>query len=399
LSPRLALALALLVSSPLSAAAAPALLKPARVLRPEAGYFEEALALDPDGRRLAVVRTDGATFSRLDLFDLTTGKVTSSLNLGATRNVEQVHLLAPGKGVVLIAHEPQSEQLVAVQIDEGGKLVGKAGPAMAFAIAEVAGETAFVAMDKKVAMRDGLPGETAYSVTALRGAGLAPIGKPRLTSVSAEGELRDPDAKKAAGAVRMVAFFDAFTRILGERAGGYDRKKDFRRPSRMVVLDALTGKVASESEIEDVFGWALTTKLRAEHPNRTVFAQLNQDQTGLDLITPAGKKVPLGLAAPFRLYDQTSLHDQEGEGSEKGTYYFSLAIDPVNPDAIARKKADKPQLDLYAADVRRGSCTLRGRILLPRPVSWKAGYGRLVVLKRFKSFTRGGDELELYDLP
>ncbi|HET6284304.1 MAG TPA: hypothetical protein VFH73_25330, partial [Polyangia bacterium] len=60
---------------------------------------------------------------------------------------------------------------------------------------------------------------------------------------------------------------------------------------------------------------------------------------------------------------------------------------------------DLPMLDLYAVDVAKGSSSHRLRIMLPRPVTWKAGYGKLVVLKRFKSFTRGGDALDVYDIP
>ena len=41
---------------------------------------------------------------------------------------------------------------------------------------------------------------------------------------------------------------------------------------------------------------------------------------------------------------------------------------------------------------------LRGRVFIPRAVTWRTGYGKLVVLKRFKSFTRGGDELGVYKL-
>jgi hypothetical protein len=165
----------------------------------------------------------------------------------------------------------------------------------------------------------------------------------------------------------------------------------------MVVMDALTGKVASESEIEDVYAWALASKLRGERPNHTTFAQLNQEQNGFDVVDALGRKQPLPLAVPFRLYDHRTLHDQEGP--EKGAYYVSIAIDPVNPDAVARKKADLPMLDLYTVDVARRTSAHRARIMLPRPVTWKAGYGKLVVLKRFKSFARGGDALDVYDLP
>ena len=51
--------------------------------RPQApeGYFDEAFALEPGGARLYLVRTDGATFAKLEVVDLATGKTTSSFDL------------------------------------------------------------------------------------------------------------------------------------------------------------------------------------------------------------------------------------------------------------------------------------------------------------------------------
>lgn len=372
-------------------------LQPAQVLRPATGFFDEAMALDPSGHRVALVRTDGATFAKLEIFQVATGQALSSWDLATDYNVDSIHLLPEGQGVLLVARRPGAEELFAIYLDGAGRPGGKTGPATAFAMAELNDaekKSILIAMEKKVAAggaRAGSTGPVTYSIAAFRPEKLEPVGKPRSYRVAAGGELLSANLK-------MVDFFDGFSRLLGERAGGYDRKTDFRRPSRQVVLDTLSGKIVAESEIGDVYGWALTTRLRAQGPNRTVFSQLNQDGSGLEMIAPGGQKTPLALAVPFRLYDHDALHDEEGQGPERGIYYFSLPIDPLNPDAVARKKADRPYLDLYAADVARASCVLRGRIALSRPVSWRTAGGEWAVLKKFKSFTRGGDELELYHL-
>ncbi len=65
---------------------------------------------------------------------------------------------------------------------------------------------------------------------------------------------------------------------------------------------------------------------------------------------------------------------------------------------MARQKADLPMLDVYSADVASGTAKLRGRVFTPRPVTWRSRGDVLVVLKRWKSFSRGGDELQVYDL-
>jgi hypothetical protein len=390
---------------------APAPMKPRHVLRPEKGHFDDALAIDPAGRRAALIRTDSASFSRLEIIDLGSGKVISSVTLDTpTVDVEELHLLEEGKGTIMIVRDPASEQLFAALIDAAGKQVAKTPPATAFGRSP-APEALLVAMEKKATGKD-----TTYVIKAFRPETLATVGKPRSYRVSSEGMVKSPD-------VKLIAFFDGYSKLLTLRLGFYDKKRDFRRPNRMVILDTLTGKIISETEIEDVYAWAVTTKLRLEQPNRTAFTVLNEDHKGIELVNPAGKRIPLTTAVPFRLYDTLSLKEQDGP--EPGTQYFSLSVDPVNPDAVKRQKADRPYLDLYSiawgrsgsaapsplreglgtlpgsplqSNVAQPRAVLRARIELPRPVSWRAGHGRLVVLKRFKSFSQGGDELELYDL-
>jgi hypothetical protein len=109
-----------------------------------------------------------------------------------------------------------------------------------------------------------------------------------------------------------------------------------------------------------------------------------------------GKKQPAALAVPFRVYDPKSLRVEEGPAPKQLT--FGIAVDPVNKDAVQRQKADLPMLDVYSADVGSGSVKLRGRVFTPRPVFWHTRGDVLVVLKRFKSFSRGGDELQIYEL-
>jgi hypothetical protein len=152
--------------------------------------------------------------------------------------------------------------------------------------------------------------------------------------------------------------------------------------------------------------------MRQEHPNRTAFVQLAganagptvpgdaavKAATGVELVDAEGRLVPLGLAVPFRLYDRLTLKDQEGPAP--GVLTFALEIDPVNADAVARKKADSRALDVYS--VRPGATAearFRVRVALDaQPIVWSAAGDRVAVLHRFKSFARGGDRIDVYDL-
>ena len=105
---------------------------------------------------------------------------------------------------------------------------------------------------------------------------------------------------------------------------------------------------------------------------------------------------PATLAVPFHLYDPKSLRVEEGP--VPGQLTFGLAVDPINKDAVQRQKVDLPMLDVYSADASQGAVKLRGRVFTPRPVTWRSRADVLVVLKRWKSFSRGGDELQIYEL-
>jgi hypothetical protein len=292
---------------------------------------------------------------------------------------------------VLIARDKPDDlaPLYAYRFDADGKQVAKVGPATAFGRPPADGTSRaklLVGFDRKLGPKGA---EATYTVTPHDLATLAPAGKPRVWKTDVAGETKNPTA-------RLIGFFDGYSRVLGERPGAYNKAEDVRAPPRMLVMDALSGKVTNETEIANVEGWAVTGILRREHPGRSLFVELNQDASGVDVVDAMGKKQPAALAVPFRMYDPKSLRVEEGPAP--GALTFGIAVDPLNADAIKRKKTDPPMLDVYTADVRQGTVTLRGRVFTPRPVTWKTAADKLVVLKRFKSFSRGGDELQIYDL-
>ena len=370
--------------------------EPTQTIKPLGGegYFDEVFGLDDDGERLAALRRDGATFARIEIYDLDTTppKLASSFELPNKMLVgNRIELLPAGKGVVLIAREKPDDAapLYAFLFDTAGKLSAKVGPAIAFSRPPGVGAARaglLVGFDRKLG---GHGAEATYTVTPFNLTTLAPVAKPRVYRTDAAGGLKSPP-------VRLVGFYDGYTRLLGERPGAYDKAADVRKPPRQVVIDALTGKVTDETEIADLVGWAVTGQLRRDHPGQALFVDLNQDGSGVDVIDAMGKKQSVTLAVPFRLYDPKTLAPEEV--SAPGVLSFGIAVDPLNVDAIKRQKADRPMLDVYSADVAQGTVKLRGRVFTPRPVTFRTRADKLVVLKRFKSFARGGDELQIFDL-
>src|SRR5262245_6217370 len=371
----------------------PKQLEPKQVVKPPAGqgYFDDVFALDADGKRVAVIRTDGATFSKLEIFDTASAKPLGGFDLPKNLFPTEMELLAGNAGVVIIGRDKPDDlaPLYAFRFDGAGKALGKVGPATAFGRPPADGTARaklLVAFTRKLGTKGA---EATFTVAPYDVTTLAPAGKQRVHHVDVAGELKPPG-------VRYIGFYDGFTRVLSERPGAYDKAADVRGPSKMAIVDAISGKVEKEGTIGDFMGWAQTGQLRQEHLDRSIFVELNEDGSGVDVVDAMGKKQPATLAVPFHLYDPKSLRVEEGPGP--GQLTFGIAVDPVNKDAVQRQKVDLPMLDVYSVDVANGSAKLRARVFVPRPVVWQSRADVLVVLKRWKSFSRGGDELQIYGL-
>jgi hypothetical protein len=371
-------------------AAGPRPLEPVRSIKSAAGYFDDAFGLGAGGRTVAVVRTDGSTFAKLELIDTNSGATRASCDLpgpaAAAAAVERLEVLPDDRGVLVVTRDaaarpldPEEPARVSVAlVDAAGRVAARVGPAAAFGFPSRAPAPLLVAFDRKPAGG----GVTVYTIAPFDPATLAPAGKARTYRASAEGDMTTPP-------FRIVGFGDGYAQAIGERPGG-----------RLATLDTLSGKVTDEAEDVDPLAWVRAARLRAEHPGEGRFAALNPAQAGVDIVDAMGNIEPATLAVPFSLYDPRSLRGEEGP--ERGTFHFSLAIDTLNADAVKRRKPDLPMLDVYAAarGKRKGGSPadkLEARVFVPRAVTWRAGWGKLVVLKRLKN-ARGGDELQVFDL-
>lgn len=431
----------------------PTPLQPKRLLRPqdpsgqEPGQFDDVFGLDAQGDRLAVIRTDGTTFARIETFDLSSGALEGTAPL-PDRAAVPVHLelLSRGKGLILIAREKADEAapVHAFRISADGAVAARLGPASSFgwppasAPQKTSGErespTAapktmppLIAFERKLGEHGA---EASYVVSAFDRDTFRPIGKPRLHTTDANGILAAPPG------ATMIGFFDGYTRLLAMRAS--DEPKGDALPGggggagaapgidRMLVLDALSGRAIADQAIAEPSTWQATTRLRLEHPGRSVFVELNPDGSGVDVVDSMGRKAPLTPIVPFRRYDPKNVQVEEDPSPTSVT--FALAIDPANPDAIKRRRLDLPMLDIYTARLSDGASPgsdkntgrspatsrddavrettapstraikWRARIFTPRPVTWRLRAHTLAVLKRQKSFSRGGDEIQIFDL-
>src|SRR4029078_12774959 len=189
-----------------------------------------------------------------------------------------MELLSGNGGVVIIGREKADDEapLFAFRFDGAGKPAGKVAPPPAFARPPADGTARaklLVAFTRKLAAKGA---EATFTVAPSDVRTRAPAGKQPVHHVDVAAELKPPG-------VRFIGFYDGYTRVFSERPGDYDKNADIRAPSKMAIIDAITGKWDKQGPIGDLVGWAQTGQLRQEHLGRSLFVELNEDGSGVDV--------------------------------------------------------------------------------------------------------------------
>lgn len=384
--------------------------EPVAVLRLEKGkgFIDDPFALSPDGKTLYYVATDGATFAELRAAAIAQGAVKDTVQVGGLPLSVSRLVLLPGAGgvavdrILVISRDPESERESAVVYALGGQkpaaLPGKAGPAGAITLGQVGAAPAVVAVSRP---GPGQGGELRISAHAVSAQGLRP-----LSAKSYRVRPEDGGLTLAGAPAQPLYFVDGYLGLVARQAGAFDKKSDVRQPDRLVLFDVLGGKVRQAAPIADPTATAELGQLRERHPGESVFVTFDAERAQLSLVgagVPAGdiaahgQRRALKMARPLTQYDGATLRYQLL--GDKGML-VSLTVDPVNEAAVARKKRDPDIIDFcyFPLAGEGGGCPLS----LPgneRPSAWQvAGSGRLAVLRKHRGFSRGGTDLEIYDL-
>ena len=100
------------------------------------------------------------------------------------------------------------------------------------------------------------------------------------------------------------------------------------------------------------------------------------------------------------MYEMTTLRSQSFGVDQ---LLISATVDPVNEKAVAEKRTDPDTMDFCTIELKTPEAPARQRLSIPglkRPSAWVAtNNGRLAILRKHKSFSRGGSEIEIYDFP
>ncbi len=187
---------------------------------------------------------------------------------------------------------------------------------------------------------------------------------------------------------------DGFSRAVGTKGGEWDPKENQRTPDGEATYDLATGKFIDKHAIDDLFEQRKRYQVMADAGGVVDFAHMAWDNSAPQ-IWRNGHPKPVELDQAMQQYDPKSL---QGIVAVDGTAWIALKVDPVNADAVARKKADPEYFDIFTVSAD-GKATRKARVLGTN-TRFRLGVigDKFWLLERSSGFDRGGKSLTLYQL-
>ncbi|PIE19422.1 MAG: hypothetical protein CSA65_02525 [Proteobacteria bacterium] len=353
--------------------------------KPSKGFVDDAMAFDVTGQRFAYIHTDSATF--LDVVIIGVGDWKQQLKIsvpGATKVPASLAFSADGSRLVFIWADTRTgkQGVELFDLSKGGKLITSAKDASTIALVEYKGQQVLSVAKERQDKR----GNVRVSVSLHRLADLKRIKRAKL-KVGVDTRIKRPP-------LRVLYWERGHLSLVGVRKGKYDRKRDVRRPDVAIRWDILERKQLWAQEPKDLVKWNRAISFRNNHSGANSFVHVGESLKTLYLVDRNNQLKAIKTPVKWRLYEPRSL--KQRESWDGNTLYFSMTIDPVNPEAVARKKADKERADIYHVDAS-GKVKSIGRIFTgKRRFGWVVGKGRFAYLRKLKGFGRGGKSVEIH---
>jgi hypothetical protein len=282
-----------------------------------------------------------------------------------------------GPRVFVTGLNENNEQIAALVDLATGKAIYKVAPATHITVITRDGQP-------RIAVHRLTGGKHQVEIDALETGWRIAAGRPF--------ELDDKGVNKATD-FRVNHWSDGWTKAYGIKGGDLDRKENQRTPDTEATYDLVTGKVMDKKPITDLF--EQRKRFQALESSKTDasidFVRMSWDNSAI-VEWRAGKALPITLDQNLAQYDPKSL---QGILVPDGAW-IALKVDPVNAEAVARKKADPEYFDIFKAGAD-GKAVRKARVLATG-VREQLGLMRdqLYLLERSAGFDRGGKKLTIY---
>jgi hypothetical protein len=347
---------------------------------PETGFVDDPIGTD--GTRVAFVVADTAGTAVLHVVDTSGKELAAPIDLKAITLVPK-SLTFVGDRVLVTGGEVGTE--LAALVDLTGKVIYKT---------PVTTRASVITRDGKVRVAlftaaETKTGATKYTVELRAAETGKRVGKPRTIEV-------DASHKSAKLDFRVNHWTSGWTRVVGTKAGGWNKKEDQQSPDVEVAYDMVTGKFGATTEITDVLAQRKRFSTLAASSGKDAFVRMKDDLSEIEL-WKNGEKTVVALDQPLVAYGDARRSLDVAFGGD-GAAWIALQVDPVNVEAVKRKKADPEFWDLFAVDAA-GKGTRRARVYAGG-TRFDFGFvgSTLWIIDRNVGFDRGGKSLAFYTL-
>lgn len=368
----------------------PALVGATEVVRlnPATGFIDDPVATDQE--RIAYVVTETGAKSELHVYSYAL-KAEQVIDISAITLRPSAITLAGQRALVVGITEDGSNTAAMIELTDKGK--GKPPGTVVYKLGPATHITAITREGKpRIAIHKATPNATGtrheVELVAIETGRRLQKGRPlELDAANKQGKLE----------LTVNHWSDGMTRAYGIKAGAWDRKEDQRSPDTEASYDLVTGKLESK-KITDLYDQRRRFQALADAGNQLDFVRMAWDNSGLQLWR-AGAPKPIAFDEPLTNYDPKSV---QAVVTADGAW-VAMKVDPVNPAAVERKKADPEYLDVFrvASD---GKAPRKVRVLAKGirhrfgVVADKAG-DKFWLLERNAGMDRGGRSLVVYAAP
>ncbi len=362
----------------------------AHTIEPTKGFIDDPFQFDGGGSRLVYVNSDAASRAEAVVWDLAQQKPIRTVDLSAfTIAPLRVEPAIDGDHLFVVVSEGDGGRFNAALIDPAGKVVRRYGPASEVLRTRYGGKDAVVLYSVEEKRAKNGPRMVHHSVEVFALETGKRLGKKTELVTDLNGYSKQLDFS-------LKGWRNEYTVAVGIQGGRWNKKEDQRSPDAEGWYELPRRSFVKTVAISDPMAHTKKMQALANHPNETQRVQVADDLSGLVRVVD-GDAAPIELSHPFRAYDHTTLRAQT---RPDGTIFFTLEIDPVNPEAAARKRAEVVWLDLYELLPGATRAMRRARLRLDdqSELSWRATSSTWAVVPRHVGFDRGGKLIRLYAL-
>lgn len=377
--------------APAAKTGVPALVGATEVVRinPAAGFIDDPVATDAE--RVAYVVAETGVKAELHVYSF-------ALAAEQVIDISQVTLrpvaitLAGPRALVIGATEDGSNTAALLELADKGK--GKPPGSVVYRLGPATHITAITREGKpRIAIHKATPSANGtrheVELVALETGRRVQLGRAfELDGANKQGKLE----------LTVNHWSDGMTRAYGMKAGAWDRKENQRSPDTEATYDLVTGKLETK-KITDLYEQRRRFQALADAGNQLDFVRMAWDNSGLQL-WKAGAPKAIAFDEPLTNYDPKSV---QAVVTPDGGAWLAMKVDPVNPAAVERKKADPEYLDVFRV-APDGKAPRKARVLAKGirhrfgVVADKAG-DKFWLLERNNGMDRGGRSLVIYAAP